>query len=366
MEDSVEGAFPTLPPPVSKQTFTIAGITTAVYGLDELAPNVQRVACLWLLHPRLQTQACMGGFAAAALHDWNKQDDSQRLGLLAVTFDQRNHGSREVTPLANEAWRAGNKRHAQDMFSIYRLRPSHRLYVHLADAFPDGTTTDVSLLMTYISSYIFPTSHQIITTNLVLGVSLGGHAAWQCLFHDPRISAAIVVIGCPDYFSLMSDRAQRSNLPSWISSPRPEVDFFGSRDFPPGLVKSVELHDPAGMLLGKPINSVRQIGETKPLSVEEASLLPQMIRLLHGKRILSLSGGADKLVPYRCGEAFIEWLKNATAPGSWFADGVHLENLVYDGVGHQMSSGMVVEAIRFIRVTLQNHLTDLASTSSKI
>lgn len=135
MEGSIEGAFPSLPPPVSKQVFTIAGISTAVYGLGELAPDVQDVACLWLLHPRLQTQACMGSLAAAALHDWNKRDGCKRVGLLAVTFDQRNHGSREVAPLANEAWHAGNERHAQDMFSIYRLRSSHIPFAHLADAF---------------------------------------------------------------------------------------------------------------------------------------------------------------------------------------------------------------------------------------
>lgn len=141
---------------------------------------------------------------------------------------------------------------------------------------------------------------------------------------------------------------------------------MGSRDFPPGLVKSVEMHDPAGMLLGKPDQPIREIIDRNLSAVEEARLLPQMRRLLYGKRILSLSGGADKLVPYICGEAFIEWLKCAATPGSWFAGGVHLENLVYDDVAHHMSPGMVVEAIRFIRETLQSHLTAPAPTSSKI
>lgn len=121
------------PQPVSKQIFTVAGISVAVYGLDDLSPDVREVACLWLLHPRLQTQACMTPLAATTLTSWNKSEESKTVGLLAITFDHRNHGSREVDPLSNEAWRSGNARHAQDMFSIYRLRPDHDSVAWVAD-----------------------------------------------------------------------------------------------------------------------------------------------------------------------------------------------------------------------------------------
>lgn len=156
------------PPSVSKKTFTIAGILTTVYGLDELDQSIPNVACLWLLHPRLQTHACMEPLAASNVNEWNlwleqknKKKNEGLIGLIAVSFDQRNHGSREVNPLANEAWRSGNETHAQDMFSIFH-----------------GTAADVSLLITYISSYVFPTSEHTITNNLVCGVSLGGHSTW--------------------------------------------------------------------------------------------------------------------------------------------------------------------------------------------
>lgn len=129
----MNGTFSDPPPPVSKHIFTIVGISATVFGLDELTPGVREVACLWLLHPRLQTQACMGPLAAAALNDWNNQDERRKIGLVAVTFDQRNHGSREVDPLANDAWRSGNERHAQDMFSIYRLHFYHIPYAWLAN-----------------------------------------------------------------------------------------------------------------------------------------------------------------------------------------------------------------------------------------
>lgn len=71
----------------------------------------------------------MAPIAAQAIHHWNQRlkergaSASSRgpvKGLIAVSFDQRNHGGRMVNNLANEAWRQGNARHAQDMFSVYR------------------------------------------------------------------------------------------------------------------------------------------------------------------------------------------------------------------------------------------------------
>jgi hypothetical protein len=59
----------------------------------------------------------MESVASTCIHSWNGQGTAdQKVGLIAVSFDQRNHGSREVTPLANKAWREGNDTHAQDMF----------------------------------------------------------------------------------------------------------------------------------------------------------------------------------------------------------------------------------------------------------
>lgn len=107
-------------PAVSSVVYPIAGILTTVYGLDELPQNVQEIACLWLLHPRLQTQASMAPLAAQAIHYWNSKRGNRSKGLIAVSFDQRNHGSRLVDKMANEAWRQGNVRHAQDMYSVYR------------------------------------------------------------------------------------------------------------------------------------------------------------------------------------------------------------------------------------------------------
>ena len=119
--------YSSAPRAISKETHCIAGIITTVYGLKELPNGIKEVACLWLLHPRLQTQACMEPIASSTIHEWNERQRATKrtIGLIAASFDQRNHGSREVDTLANEAWRSGNSRHAQDMFASYRESPIH-------------------------------------------------------------------------------------------------------------------------------------------------------------------------------------------------------------------------------------------------
>lgn len=107
---------------VSEKTFHIAGILTTVYGLEEVSTTCTSISCLWLLHPRLQTKKIMKNVASSCIQGWNQQSGSSRtIGLIAVAFDQRNHGSREVNSLANESWRDGNETHAQDMFRLENI-----------------------------------------------------------------------------------------------------------------------------------------------------------------------------------------------------------------------------------------------------
>lgn len=128
-DNPILGVYSTPPPACSEHTYCIAGLLTTVYGLDELRSNNDKVACLWLLHPRLQNQSSMKPIANSTIDTWNRylrgtKDAAQLPGLVAVTFDQRNHGSRELDPRANKDWRSGNEQHAQDMFANYR---SHEL-----------------------------------------------------------------------------------------------------------------------------------------------------------------------------------------------------------------------------------------------
>ncbi|KAK2757868.1 hypothetical protein FQN54_004274 [Arachnomyces sp. PD_36] len=336
-------------PHASKKTFLVSGMLVTVFGLEELSSQVTEVSCLWLLHPRLNTQEGMEPIASVAIADWNTRrkegrvDAAQRnKGLIAVSLDQRNHGTRELDKLANDAWRSGNPRHVQDMFSIY-----------------NGTARDVSLLLDFLPCYIFPEAERTITQNIVLGISLGGHAAWHCILHEPRIRSAVIIISCPDYINLMSDRARLSKLKSWTESSPPGINFVGSRDFPNSLVESVKRWDPAALLLSQlesgPINDgpLRAEHLPEPTEEEKEKIRPILKRCLAGKRILNLSGGADKLVPYRSGKPFFSWFGKAIGPGGWYKDGaISFEDIIFDGVGHEASPKMIEQAVRFISETL--------------
>lgn len=353
------------PVAVSQKVYAIAGISVTVFGLEELRPQATEVACLWLLHPRLATQERMTGIATAAIADWNGKtlETPSAKGLIAVSFDQRNHGSRMVDPLANEAWRQGNPRHAQDMFSIFRSYSlpcrgqSDMLIISV-----EGTARDTSLLMDYLASYIFPNDEHQITENLVLGVSLGGHAAWSCLLHEPRVRAGVVIIGCPDYLNLMVDRARLSKLPSWTESNPPGSKILGSEAFPASFVDIVKQYDPASLILGHAnprLSSLPREGLLPdPTDEEQRELRPLLTRMLAGKRIMNLSGGIDKLVPYHRGEAFLTWFKRAISSNGWFGEGaITFEDIIDRGAGHEVTANMIDEAIRFISETLADSTT---------
>ena len=243
-------------------------------------------------------------------------------GLIAVAFDQRNHGTRLVDPLHNEAWRAGNPRHAQDMFSCYH-----------------GTATDLSQLLDHLSSYLFVApSSPAITTHLVLGISLGGHAAWHCLLGDPRITAGIVAIGCPDYTRLMADRARLSKRETFGAS------FVGSPDFPPALQHAVAQYDPAGLLLPTLFNPVGH--DTRPTPAQLERFKTMLAARLQRKHILNLSGKQDKLVPYAAGEPFLNVLKHVVDTHEDLA--ITFEDVLFDGVGHAFPKPMADKATAWI------------------
>ncbi|RKF53169.1 putative alpha beta hydrolase fold-containing protein [Erysiphe neolycopersici] len=305
--------------PISAQTFHIAGIITVVYGLDEVKKNCKSVSCLWLLHPRLQTKETMAQVANSCISSWNSQLLSGEIGLIAATFDQRNHGSREVDPLANLSWRKGNEKHSIDMFSILH-----------------GTAIDTSLLIEHIGSYIFQGSNfPKIDDHIVLGVSLGGHSAWQVLMNEEKISCGVVIIGCPDYMSLMSDRAHRSGRES------AGAQFLGSLDFPRSLLRVVQKRDPRGILFG-----AREV-TMNPSEAEQKHLRILLEKKLKNKHILVCSGGDDKLVPYRCSEPFLKFLENASI--QWYNDGnLRVQNKIYPGIGHTFSDEMLRDSILFV------------------
>lgn len=170
-------------PAVSMTTVAMAGLLVDVFGLDELpGPDGDAPAtCLWLLHPRMRTRARMHDVARRAVHAWNQhrpQSRTRRRGLVALAFDMPNHGSRLVSEAANQTWQGGNERHAIDMAGIV-----------------GAARADMSGLMDLVGGYL----ERQVDAHVALGWSLGGHAAWQGVFGEERLDAAVMVVGCPDF-----------------------------------------------------------------------------------------------------------------------------------------------------------------------
>ncbi|TLD23810.1 hypothetical protein PspLS_06741 [Pyricularia sp. CBS 133598] len=311
-------------PAISASEKHIAGHMVTVHGLSELSPDASHVSILWLHHGRTRSSADMADIAARTVGAWNQEQQSKERGLIAVAFDQRNHGTRKIFPQANDAWRGGNPYHAQDMFGLI-----------------SGAVVDTRLLIDVIQGNLFPEkSDGYVDAHYVLGVSLGGHSTWQLLFADDRVTAGVVIIGCPDYMYLLSDRAKLSKLPTFSTEDN-GASFLGTKDFPPDLVRACEKYDPRGLVFGP------RKTPSWPLPAEGALEVKHILTSrLRGKRLLNCSGGDDKLVPYYCSKPFVEFMKGAQQ--EWSELDLVFDDRVYAGAGHEFSPGMVTDAVQFL------------------
>jgi hypothetical protein len=155
----------------------------------------------------------------------------------------------------------------------------------------------------------------------------------------------------------MSDRARLSKRKTYIASKG--AGFFGSKDFPDTLVASVVKRDPKGLLFG-----AGEISQN-PSEIEQRYLHGILDAHVRGKRLLICSGGDDKLVPYRCSEPFLRFLKEANR--SWYRDGdFRIEDIVYEGVGHEYTDEMVKTTARFVGDALADQINHSGQKTSKI
>lgn len=257
----------------------------------------------------------MNDIARRAVYSWNQK--GQERGLVALAFDMPNHGTRMVSAKANLAWDEGegNENHAVDMFGLVK-----------------GGMRTMSGLMDQVGSYL----GREVDAHVCLGWSLGGHAVWQAWFGEERIDAGVAIVGCPDLTNMMASRAELSKLDCG------EAGFLGSRYFPADSVATARRFDPKGILFGT--DAIPAL----PLSSAEQDRLRSIFdSRVRGKKLLLCSGGADELVPYSKGEAFIRLLKDAA--GGWYADGgVEVDDRVYEGVGHRFAADMVNDAVAFL------------------
>ncbi|KAI0134233.1 hypothetical protein BJ170DRAFT_191318 [Xylariales sp. AK1849] len=341
-------ATPSAQNPITSESLFIAGLHVDVYGLTELPPTATSISCLWLHHGRLKSKENMGEFAALTLSTWQSRSSVSR-GLIAVAFDQRNHGTRLISEIGNQAWRNGNKTHAQDMFGMI-----------------SGMVVDQGLLLDALEGYIFGNGdgpgaaegqQRVIDQHLALGVSLGGHSVWQTMFAEPRITAGVIVIGCPDFMFLMTDRARKSKLANFSTADN-GASFLGSKDFPNALVAACEKYDPKGILFGtgQIAFPTSDVGKERIRSILDSRIL--------GKKFQVLSGGVDKLVPYVKSKPFLDFFKSAVE--TWFREGgVSVEDIVYPTAGHKFNDDMVKDAVRFI-VDVVSEADGGKTTSAKI
>ncbi|THH02614.1 hypothetical protein EW026_g333 [Hermanssonia centrifuga] len=246
---------------ISRRTVVIAGLPVHVYSEGGLEAISGPVSVLFLLHGRMGSAHQIDSVAEEAMKvvSEKRQSKEASIGLIVVTFDQRNHGERLVDTFANGAWKEnGNDRHAIDMYATYV-----------------GTAKDVSYLIDFLPSYIFPSGEAEVVQWSVGGISLGGHASWIVLRQEPRITLGIPIIGCPDYLKLISGRAKESEIP------------FEPPYIPKTFLSYIQQHDPA----------------QASYTISEAS------NPFLGKKILVLSGADDPLVQWSCSQEFVENLQ---------------------------------------------------------
>jgi hypothetical protein len=104
----------------------VAGLEAHVYGLEYLYHSgAHFVDVVFLLHGRTSKCQDLEPFALTILTkdkaEATRAGDVQR-GLIVVSFDQRNHGHRQVSEIGNLSWADGNHLHASVLLSIDWLK----------------------------------------------------------------------------------------------------------------------------------------------------------------------------------------------------------------------------------------------------
>jgi hypothetical protein len=91
-------------------------------------------------------------------------------------------------------------------------------------------------------------------------------------------------------------------------------------------------------------------------------------KALAGKKIVCLSGGKDRLVPYACGEGFLSWLKRAIEePNGWASDlQIRLQDFIDPAAGHEFSAPMRKVAQEWLCTYLADDESSPRDVQSKI
>ncbi|KAI9450132.1 Alpha/Beta hydrolase protein [Lactarius psammicola] len=276
---------------VVKETLNVAGLSTNIYTRANLRdkPTSEPIVVLFFLHGRTESADQVDPTARAAFSWAAEKEASSRevpRDFMVVTFDQRNHGKRMVDQRGNLGWGKKADQHNE--------RQAVDLYSTLV-----GAVKDISFLIDVLPAYVFPHDERIVGEWVLAGFSLGGHATWLALRHEPRIRIGIPICGCADIFALLERGADKLGIartaPYFPESLRVLVGAYSAVTAPPGAFV--------------------------------------------GKRILALSGADDNLVPWSASHAFVE----ALDVGSRGKKKV----MVMPGVKHECTDEMREELFRF-------------------
>ena len=141
--------------------------------------------------------------------------------------------------------------------------------------------------------------------------------------------------------------------------------------------KALEKSDPASALLPNYLKADparrgydggvnAKVTDLKVLSNDHDRLAACLNKSLKGKVILNLSGGADTLVPYACGETCFRYLRVASGPGGgWRQENDFVfDDRIFEGVGHEVTSEMAEAAVTFIGDVLAGKIVNAGGVKS--
>ncbi|WWC72906.1 uncharacterized protein I206_106870 [Kwoniella pini CBS 10737] len=262
----------------------IVGLHLTVYGLKEIENSDKPLAVLVAAHGRTNSQKNMINFSHGILGRINsKSKENKKRDLIIVTLDQRNHGNRITDKKANLSYDQ-NPRHLIDMAA--------KVY---------GGAQDIQLIIDFLASYLFPRGEKTIKEWIITGISLGGHVAWRLLREEPRIKIGIPIIGLPfeSFPKYMKPRAEGLGIP------------FTPPTYPPSLTPLLE----------------DDVDHHK----------------YKGKKILTIHGGHDKLVPLDKGREDIDIVLKVANESEGRG-----EIWIDENTGHAVSKEMVEKTAEWI------------------
>ncbi|KAL2837566.1 Alpha/Beta hydrolase protein [Aspergillus pseudoustus] len=270
--------LPKSTPRSSKTAINIAGVLIYLYGIDELHPKqAQDTVVLFHIHGRTRDYHDGEDFAHQVLFETRRHDTLSK-GLVVATMDNRNHGTRAIDTVAVQDWKGGNPKHAQDMLSMM-----------------DGIVADIRIVMKFLQTYVEGRFNP--TQFIISGMSLGGHVAWNMLAEEPRLTAAIVIVGSPNLTDMMVERLHAAESDGSIDASK----------WPLSIQKLYQERD-------------------------------ESVAAINGKEILIMNGVLDNLVPSKFSD---HWVGR-------YSDQNDVAFHVYENTGHCVSFQMMKRVIHWV------------------